>query len=200
MKIDFELPKDKKYYQFCQKCHSENVRRIFKKEKTFYKCADCKTTSERMIVIDPKIKWWIDKKTKEYWHESVGVFLINEKKEVLLFKRTIFPFAYTLPAGHIDTGERPLTAIKKEVLEETGLKVQKPKLFSKEDVLGDKCRRGADNHRWHLYTTHVLNDLEIKINDEGIQPIWLTFDKMLSKKLVYPLRFFIEKYGNRLLK
>ena len=200
MKIDFELPKDKKYHQFCQKCHSENVHRIFKKEKTYYECSDCRTVSERMIVIDPKVKWWIDKKTNEYWHESVGAFLINKKKEILLFKRIIYPFAYTLPAGHIDTGNRPLAAVKKELLEETGLKVKKLKLFSKENVIGDKCRRGADNHLWHLYIAHVSNNIEIKINDEGIRPIWIALDKALSKKLVYPLRYFIEKYGNKLLK
>ena len=200
MKIDFELPKDKKYHQFCQRCHSESVRRIFKKEKTYYRCPACKTVSERMIVIDPDIKWWIDKKTNEYWHESVGAFLINEKKETLLFKRTIYPFAYTLPAGHIDTGDRPLAAVKKELLEETGLKVKKLKLFSKENVIGDKCRRGADNHHWHLYIAHISSNFKIKINDEGIQPIWLTLDEALSKKLVYPVRYFIKKYGNNLLK
>lgn len=198
MKIDFILPTDHQYHQYCPNCHSENINRIFEGEKTFYLCDDCQNTSSRLIVIDPKTVWWVDKTTKEYWHESVGVFVFNSKNKALFFERTIYPFAFAIPAGHLDTGEDTDTAAKRELQEETGIEVGSIKLFSEEDVIGDKCRRGADNHKWHLYTTKVENVDTIRINDEGVKPVWLTLEEALEKKLVYPVQYFIEKYGDKL--
>lgn len=199
MKIEFSLPNDNKFHQYCSTCHSENIHRIFEEEKTFYLCDDCHNKSPRLIVIDPQTVWWIDEITKEYWHESVGVFVINEEGKVLLFERTIYPFAFTIPAGHLDTGEDAETAAKRELQEEAGIEIRNVKLFSEEDVIGDECRRGADNHKWHLYTTKVENIGEIKINDEGVKPVWLTLEEAQQKELVYPVKYFIEKYGNKLI-
>lgn len=198
MKIGFTIPQDNSYHQFCPKCHSEKINRIFRQKKTYYKCNGCNETFPRLIVIDPKIKWWIDKKTKEYWHESVGVFVFNQHNEVLLFERTIYPFALTIPAGHLDSGEIPKEAVKRELLEETGLKINEIKLFSEEDVLGDQCRRGADNHKWHLYIAKVKKADKIKINDEGIKPVWLSIEEAQKNNLVYPVKFFINKYSSTL--
>jgi 8-oxo-dGTP pyrophosphatase MutT (NUDIX family) len=198
MKITFPLPTDGQYHQYCHQCHSEDIHRVFEGEKTFYLCNQCGNKAPRLIVIDPKTVWWVDQETMEYWHESVGIFVFNEDKRALFFKRTIFPFAFAIPAGHLDTGEDPETAVKRELQEEAGLIVESVTLFSEEDVLGDECRRGADNHKWHLYTARVPNTTNITINDEGVQPVWLTLEEAKEKELVYPVRYFIEKYGDRL--
>ncbi len=199
MKIDFTLPTDGQFHQYCPNCYSENINRVFENEKTFYLCNQCGNKSPRLIVIDPKTVWWIDESTKEYWHESVGVFVFNEENKALFFERTIYPFAFAIPAGHLDTGEDAETAAKRELQEEAGIKIGSVKLFSEEDVIGDECRRGADNHKWHLYTATVENIGEIEINDEGVKPVWLTLEEALQKELVYPVKYFIEKYGQRLL-
>jgi len=199
MKIPFPLPTDNKYHQYCPKCFSENINRVFEGEKTFYLCDDCHNKSPRLIVIDPKTVWWVDEKTKEYWHESVGVFVFNSENKALFFERTIYPFAFAIPAGHLDVGEDAEIAAKRELREETGIEAETLRLFSKEDVIGDKCRRGADNHRWHLYATRVGSIEKTEINDEGVRPAWLTIDEALQKNLVYPVKYFIEKYGNNLL-
>ncbi|MFA6285032.1 MAG: NUDIX hydrolase [Parcubacteria group bacterium] len=185
--------------QYCIECFSEKVERVYKNNLTYYHCATCGKTSERSLVIDNKIVWWIDEATREYWHESVGIFVFNSENKVLFFERTIYPFAFAIPAGHLDIGEDAKMATRRELQEEAGIETNKITLFSEEDVLGDKCRRGADNHRWHLYTTSIKNNAEIKINDEGIKPIWLSLKEALQKKLVYPVRYFIEKYGDKLL-
>ena len=199
MKINFPLPIDGEYHQYCQECYSEDIHRIFEGEKTFYLCNKCGAKSPRLIVIDPKATWWIDEVTKEYWHESVGIFVFNENNEALFFERTIYPFAFAIPAGHLDTGEKAEMAVIRELEEEAGIKINTVKLFSEEDVIGDQCRRGADNHKWHLYMIKVSGIGEIKINDEGVKPVWLTLEEALQKELVYPVRYFIEKYGNKLL-
>lgn len=199
MKITFSLPTDGQYHQYCPSCHSESINRVLEGEKTFYLCDSCGNKSSRLIVIDPKTIWWVDKKDHEYWHESVGVFVFNDNSRALFFERTLYPFAFAIPAGHLDIGEVPETAGKRELEEETGIKIDNIHLFSEEDVVGDKCRRGADNHKWHLYTARVKKIGEIKINDEGVRPVWLSLEEALKKELVYPVRYFIKKYGQKLL-
>lgn len=186
--------------QFCIECFSENVERVFEADLTYYHCGSCGKTLERSLVIDNHIVWWVDEVTKEYWHESVGIFVFNFENNALFFERTIYPFALTVPAGHLDTGEDAQTAVKRELFEEAGIEIgaDNIKLFSKEYVVGDKCRRGADDHKWHLYTTRIKNIVTPKINDEGIKPVWLPLEEALQKELVYPVRYFIEKYGNQL--
>ncbi len=186
--------------QYCIHCFSRKVDRIFQNGLTYYHCQVCGKIAERSLVIDNRIVWWIDKKTNEYWHESVGIFVFNSENKALFFERTIYPFAFAIPAGHLDAGEIAEIAVKRELKEETGIELDNARLFSEEDVIGDKCRRGADNHKWHLYTAKIENIEDMKINDEGTRPVWLTLDEALKTELVYPVRYFIEKYGEKLPK
>jgi len=186
--------------QFCIECFSRDVERIFVENLTYYRCGSCGKTLERSLVIDNDIVWWVDEMTREYWHESVGIFVFNFQNKALFFKRTIYPFALTIPAGHLDVGESPKAAVARELFEEVGLAVdtENINLFSEEDVMGDQCRRGADNHKWHLYTTRIDTLVFPKVNDEGIEPVWLSFEEALREELVYPVRYFITTYKNKL--
>jgi 8-oxo-dGTP pyrophosphatase MutT (NUDIX family) len=186
--------------QFCIECFSKNVERVLEAGLTYYYCRSCGKTLERSLVIDNHVVWWVDKVTKKYWHEGVGIFVFNFENKALFFERIIYPFALTIPAGHLDAAEDTQIAVRRELFEETGIEigVDSIKFFSEEDVVGDKCRRGADDHKWHLYTTRIKNIATPKINDEGVKPVWLSLEDALRKKLTYPVRYFIEKYGNKL--
>ncbi|MBU0660810.1 NUDIX hydrolase [Patescibacteria group bacterium] len=198
MKIDFQLPTDGKYHQYCIKCNSEHIHKIIKDTRTYYECEDCKDISPRLIVVDPKIDCWVDEDTKEYWHKSVGIFVFNEDNEALFFERVMYPFVFTIPAGHLDIGEKPAEAVKRELLEETGLKIDAVKFTVQENIIGDKCWRGSDNHMWHLYVGKMKKTNNIILNDEGVKATWLTLEQALNVPLPYPVEYFIKKYGNSL--
>lgn len=201
-KLTFSLPHDDKVHQYCLSCGSQDVHRVFRNQRTYCYCNTCRKELARALVIDPEIVWWKDERTLEYWHESVGVFLHTAAGRILLFERTIFPFALTIPAGHLDRAENPDHAVLRELHEEIGIDptLLKIRLFSNEDVIGDSCRRGADSHRWHLYTSLVDNEFdEIRLNDEGKKPVWLTIDKAMNLSLTFATRYFLEKYGSKLL-
>lgn len=198
MHLDFVPPNDSKVHSYCLFCQSETVRKVFIRGRINYRCTTCQKTSDREILIDPEIVWWIDDE-KNYWHESVGAFIINPEDKILLFDRTLFPFAHTIPAGHLDRNENPSVAIAREVREETELKILSFKEFIIEKIHGDSCRRGCDDHLWHLFTAHLTDIPEIKISEEGGSPIWVTIDEALTLKLTLPVRYFLNKFGIRLL-
>jgi 8-oxo-dGTP pyrophosphatase MutT (NUDIX family) len=196
MKIDFKLPDDGKAHYYCPHCHSENFTKFQKEGASGYDCHDCNRISPRIIAMDPSVIWWVDKTTRELWHESVGVLLINESSEILLFERIIYPFAYTIPAGHLEKGEEPKQAARREVFEETGIITDNLELLTEEDVIGDECKWGADCHRWHLYKASIPSKSKITINSEGKSPIWLSPDKALSLNLTVGTRYFLERFKN----
>ncbi|MDP2692133.1 MAG: NUDIX domain-containing protein [bacterium] len=55
----------------------------------------------------------------------VGVtgIILNEKNEILLFKHTYRPHAWSLPGGYLKSGEHPREALEREIKEESGLVV-----------------------------------------------------------------------------
>lgn len=200
MKLDFDWKDDGQYHQYCIHCHAEAVEPVKEAGKTFYTCQKCRQKSERSIIIDPAIKWWIAD-DGEYWHESAGVFIRNPEGKFLFFERLMFPFAFTIPAGHVDAGEEAIEAARRETVEEVGIKADRLDLITDEDIVGNACRRGCDAHRWHAYLV-VLGqnvDAEVTEKDEGDVAVWLTLDEALQKNPTVPVRRLIDKYKDRLL-
>lgn len=61
---------------------------------------------------------------------GVGVVVINEKDELLVIKERISSLGYKLPGGHIDDSEMISSAARREVFEETGIKVEFDSIIS----------------------------------------------------------------------
>jgi len=186
--------------QYCIYCFSGPVERTYHNNLTFYKCHSCHKVSERSLVIDNAIIWWIDKH-QTYWHESVGVIVVNEVNKILCTLRQIFPFAYTIPAGHLDKGEKPKKAALRELEEETGIKVERGlETIGKFSIPGDSCRRGSDHHKWHLYRLKVSKTNYIKLSDEASNTHWYTLDELKKMdNLTFALTFIVNKFGQTLI-
>lgn len=198
MKVTFTPPKDNKVHTYCVHCLAETVtHHQTAKRQEVYRCQSCGHAGSRAVIIDPGVTWWLDS-SKEYWHETAGVFVKNEDK-FLFFKRIKHPFGLTVPAGHRDKGEDPDMTATREVGEETGLKVRRPKHITTDDIWGDECRRGADVHRWHIYAVALLPNGIVKVNsNEGSQPVWLTLEEALNHELTPAVRYIITRYARQL--
>lgn len=200
MKILFPLPTDGLRHRYCSVCFSENIKDVMVENKKMFYCNKCGLTYERIIDIDPKVVWWVDPLTKEYWHESVAVFVINNKKQLLFIERTIYPYVLTIPSGHLDVGESPVNGAKRELKEET--EINSSDLIHVEDleIENDKCRRGADFHKWHIYKYFVQDNIEITPDsNEGKNPIWFNYEEALNKNLGLHIIMLMKRYGKELL-
>lgn len=198
MKLLFPWHNDGAYHQYCCHCHAETIERTYEMGKTYYVCSSCGQRGDRSIVIDPGVKWWVAN-DGEYWHESAGVFVRNPIGEFLFYERTIFPFALTVPSGHVDAGEEPLITAIRETEEEVGIQAGNLIPIADQNIVGDSCRRGADCHRWHAFLLPLGQPLAVQIKEEGEHPVWLTLSEALQKDLTYPVRYIISHFQETLL-
>lgn len=66
---------------------------------------------------------------------NVGIVVFNQKGEVLAGERLQYPGVFQYPQGGIDKGEDPLDGAKRELYEETGLKLSDPPIGEVTDWL-----------------------------------------------------------------
>lgn len=129
-----------------------------------------------MLVWDPQLRQYFNE-DNNLVHESAGVILINQDSEILLFFRSKFPSAYTIPAGHVDEGEDVKIAAIREVSEETGVSITDAVLIKEDIIIGDSCSRGADIHKWFLYASRV-DKVKVELTDEGESYAWFNLDSL----------------------
>lgn len=195
MKIDFELPTDGTMHRYCFSCKREGATQVKQGKITKYHCDKCGATNDRAIYFD-KHKAWLDK-DKELWHESAGVFVRNNEGKYLFYKRTEYPFALTIGAGHVDEGETGKQAAQRELEEETGIKGD-IKHIGTADIVGDSCSAAADSHRWHAYLLEFKGRDEVSVLEEGENVQWLTLDEAKSQGLVFVVGEVIRQFRKQL--
>lgn len=102
----------------------------------------------------------------------VGVtgVILNDKKEVLLFKHTYRQHAWSLPGGYMQAGEHPAEALEREIKEESGLVV------SADDML--KTRTDREGARLDMCFVGVFIGGEFKASKEVSEYGFFAKDKM----------------------
>jgi ADP-ribose pyrophosphatase YjhB (NUDIX family) len=196
VKLDFALPTDGKMHRFCIDCRAENVNQVHIKGKTAYYCNVCGHTNVRAIYFK-KHRFWIDK-NGTLWHESAGVFVRNKQGKYLFFLRTEFPFLLTVPSGHVDNSELPKVAAMRELEEEVKLKANRLTLLGTENIHGDSCSAGADDHKWHSYLLRLDSNPTVKVREEGKRPVWLSIKEAKSRDLTFVIRQMVNRYEEQL--
>ena len=102
----------------------------------------------------------------------VGVtgIILNEKKEILLFKHTYRPHAWSLPGGYLKSGEHPREALEREIKEESGL------IVSVDESL--KTRTDRHTARLELCYTGVLIGGDFVATHEVLEYGFFSQDKL----------------------
>jgi ADP-ribose pyrophosphatase YjhB (NUDIX family) len=109
-------------------------------------------------------------------HKSVGM-LVWDKDKLLLIERAVFPFGFSIPAGHVDDDLTFEDAAKRELKEEVGLDATKLELIldvRKENI----CRREDGTwHHWNLYKVDATGKISRSL-DETKSTGWFTREEI----------------------
>lgn len=80
--------------------------------------------------LPPRVRTWITRRTQGKFTASVVALVTNELGHVLLLNHVLRPRSgWGLPGGFIGHGEQPEAALRRELLEETGLELREVTLY-----------------------------------------------------------------------
>ncbi|MDD4901842.1 MAG: NUDIX hydrolase [Patescibacteria group bacterium] len=128
-------------------------------------------------------------------HQSAGAVIKNNQGEILLIERAIFPFGWSCPSGHIEEGENPEQGMKREIFEETGLKVRKSRLLFNEFLDWNECSRGVVGHNWFLYEVSEWTG-KLKKEESEVKNInWVAISELKKLKLEEAYKYWFKKLG-----
>ena len=123
---------------------------------------------------------------------TVGGLIFNSKDDVLMIRTHKWSNLWGIPGGKIKWGETSEAALRREILEETGLKISGIKFVLVQDCIHSK-EFYKDAHFVLLnYTCRCQGKPEVVLNDEGREFRWVTPAAALKMKLNKPTRVLVN--------
>ncbi len=130
-------------------------------------------------------------KNNKTMHFSVGA-LIRQNNKYLLIDRASLPFGFAGIAGHIDEGEEPISALRRELKEESNMILKGAKLLFEEVRENNPCTKGITIHRWYLFECRVHG--AIKRNPRETKSIgWYTKEEIKKLTLEPVWEYWFKK-------
>lgn len=124
----------------------------------------------------------IDVKKEKFRIRVAGYCLIIHENKILLVN-TKSTGKWFLPGGEVEVGESIEASMKREVLEETGIKIEIEKfltfreIFFYYDPLDQAYQNYAMYYECKALTFHPTDDGNVP-NDESNKPTWVEIDKL----------------------
>jgi 8-oxo-dGTP diphosphatase len=125
---------------------------------------------------------------------GVGALVIR-RDSILLVQRARSPLKgyWSLPGGLIEPGEKIEAALKREVLEETGLIVRPKKMFEIfERIIEDAKGRAEYHYILHDYLCTVVGG-KLRPGDDAAQVEWVTRTRLRNLQLTEGTLEVIER-------
>ncbi len=118
----------------------------------------------------------------KYPEPTVGAVIFNPEGKVLLCKSQKWNNQYVTPGGHVELGEEMEKALKREILEETGLHIYDIKLVSlKESIFSDTFHE--KKHFIFIDYQCKTNSSIVKLNDEADDYAWVDLEEIENYNL-----------------
>ncbi len=117
-------------------------------------------------------------------HWEVGILIINDKKQILLQKRSankrFEPNKWALCAGHVDADEEIEQAALREINEEIGLKISINELHLFEEMEVKKLKQNSRITKFYYVICNKKEDEFIIQKEELSEVKWFYIDDVIS--------------------
>ena len=133
---------------------------------------------------------------QQFPEPTVGIFIFNQKGEILLLESHKWPGAYVVPGGHLELGERLEEAAVREAKEETGLDVYDLEFINFQQFIYDPAF-WKQRHFIFFDFAAKTEGTDVILNDEAQKFIWVELEEALNLELDSYTRASIEVYLNK---
>ncbi len=110
-----------------------------------------------------------------YPEPAVSAIIFNPDNKILLCKSHKWSNKYVIPGGRIELGEKMEDALKREILEETGLEIYDIKLISlKEGIYHDSFHE----KKHYIFIDYICktDSYDVVLNDEAEEYVWVALE------------------------
>lgn len=119
------------------------------------------------------------------WHREISVWILNEKNEVLLQRRSPLKKTgankFSLTAGHIETGEKEIKAALREIKEEIGIDITENELILLDIYKNEQKNNNCFSYTYLLKTNKRIEDMTMQ-EEEVSELKYITIEE-LEKRL-----------------
>jgi ADP-ribose pyrophosphatase YjhB (NUDIX family) len=124
---------------------------------------------------------------------TVGALITNRAGQVLLVRTHKWSDRWGIPGGKIQRNESSEEALRRELLEETGLAVDDIRFVLVQDcVEPPEFERSAHFLLMNYVARVSQEDAEVRLNDEAEEWCWVTVEAALVMELNQPTRLLID--------
>jgi nucleoside triphosphatase len=130
---------------------------------------------------------------QRYPEPTVGALILNPDGEVLLMRSHKWNGAWVMPGGHIELGERMEDALRREILEETGLEIEDLEWIGFQEFIHDPAFWKERHFIFFDYACKTRST-RVTLNDEAQEYAWVPLDKATTYPVEPYTRHAIEVY------
>lgn len=116
---------------------------------------------------------------QQFPEPCVGALIFNKEGKIFLMKSHKYNNQYVIPGGHVELGETMEDALKREIKEETGLKIYDLEFLGHQEFIFDKVF-WKKKHFIFLDFACKTDSPKVVLNGEGQEYLWVTIKEALS--------------------
>lgn len=134
---------------------------------------------------------------KKYPEIVVGALIFNSKNELLLIQSHKWNNQWACIGGHLELGEKVNDAIKREVKEETGLKIKNIQSLGWDESIFSKSFYKSKHFIFLDFFCQSVNT-KVILNKEAEKYQWISIKESFKLNLVDSTRELIKKYQDKI--
>lgn len=118
----------------------------------------------------------------KYPEIAVSAIIFNSQDEILLCRSHKWNDKYIIPGGHVEYGEKLENALRREILEETGLNIYDINLLGIKECFYNNTYY-KDRHFLFMDYTCKTDSQKVTLNDEAEEYIWVKLSEVQKYEL-----------------